>query len=129
MTGTDPSEAGVGIRRVVTTAIVTGTVGTLISAWVGGMIMGRSVAIGAALAIVNLLLLAQMVRAFVGRRSSAAPWALVAVFKFALLFGAMYVLVKTRVVDVLPCVLGFGLLPVSIVVAEWFGLWRTRGES
>jgi hypothetical protein len=41
----------------------------------------------------------------------------------------MYVLVKTRFVAIMPCVLGFGALPVGIVLAEVLGGRQTPGES
>ena len=93
------------------------------------MTLARSVAIGAAIAVGNLWLLAQMVRGFLARKGTSLPWSLIAVLKFVALFGAMYVLVKTRIVQLLPCAFGFGALPVGIVLAELFGGRHSAGES
>jgi hydrogenase/urease accessory protein HupE len=85
------------------------------------MTAARSVAIGAAIAVANLWLLAQMVRGFLARKGATTPFGIIAVLKFVALFGAMYVLVKTRSVDILPCVFGYAALPVGIVFAQVLG--------
>jgi hypothetical protein len=129
MIETERNEGAPELRRAIASVAVVGIVGTLVAIWLGGMTLARSVAIGAALAVGNLWLMAQMVRGFLARKGNAAPFGLIAVLKFVLLFGAMYVLVKTRVVDVLPCVFGFGALPIGIVLAQGFVGHHGPGES
>ncbi len=118
MSDIEKNEPQTGVRRAILAVSMVGLVGTVTSIWLGGASTARSVAIGAAIAVGNLWLLAQMVRGFLGRSGAAAPWSVIAVLKFVALFGAMYVLVKARVVSLLPCVFGFGALPIGIVLAE-----------
>ena len=126
MSEIERSDEQVGIRQSFIAVSILGTIGTIAALWLSGTVAARSVAIGAALAIANLWLLAQMVRGFLARKGASAPWSIVAVLKFVLLFGAMYVLVRTRIVEILPCVFGFGALPIGIVFAEVLG---GRGNS
>jgi hypothetical protein len=129
MSDIEKNEPRAGVGRAILAVSIVGLVGTVASIWLGGMSTARSVAIGAAIAVGNLWLLAQMVRGFLDRAGSSAPWSVIAVLKFVALFGAMYVLVKTRVVSLLPCVFGFGALPVGIVLAEVFSSRRSPGEG
>jgi len=129
MSEIEKNEASLGIRNALVAVSIIGIAGTLAAVWLGGTVIARSVAVGAALAVGNLWLLAQMVRGFLARKGATAPWSIIAVLKFVLLFGAMYVLVRTRFVDVLPCVFGFGALPVGIVFAQLFGGRQNQGES
>lgn len=118
-----------GVRRALIAVSIFGLAGTLGAGWLGGLRAARSVAIGAGIAGANLWLLAQMVRGFLNNKGAAAPWGVVAVLKFVLLFGAMYVLVKTRTVDILPCAIGFGALPVGITFAQLVGNRSDQRES
>ena len=77
----------------------------------------------------NLWVLAQMVRGFLATKGASVPWGIVAVLKFVLLFGAMYVLVKTGTVDILPCAIGFCALPVGIVFAQLASARHDQRES
>ena len=129
MNDTEKSDDQAGVRRSIIAVSIVGLVGALAAFWLGGMASARSVAIGAAIGVANLWLLAQMVRGFLTRKGVVAPWGIVAVLKFVLLFGAMYVLVKSRLVDILPCAIGFGALPVGIVFAELFGGRRDLGGN
>jgi len=129
MNDIERNDPQVSLRYSMFAVSVVGVVGTIASGWLGGAKVARSVAIGAAIAVGNLWVLAQMVRGFLSRKGAVAPWTLIAVLKFVVLFGAMYVLVKARVLDLLPCAFGFGALPVGIVVGELFGRRRNPGES
>jgi hypothetical protein len=129
MSEPDTSEDSGGIRRALIAVCTFGLLGTIAALWLGGVNPALSVAIGAGIAAGNLWLLAQMVRAFLAQKGATAPWGIVAVLKFALLFGAMYVLVKTRTVDILPCAIGFCALPVGIVFAQLLGARRDQRES
>ncbi len=129
MSDIEKSDPQVGLRYSIMAVSVVGLVGTIASVWLGGTTIARSVAIGAAIAVGNLWLLAQMVRGFLARKGSVVPWSLIAVLKFVALFGAMYVLVRTRIVHLLPCAFGFGALPIGIVLAELFGGRHGAGEK
>ena len=129
MIETESNDGAADLRRALACVAVVGSLESAAAIWLGGMALARSVAIGATLAVGNLWLLTQMVRGFLARKGNAAPLGLVAVLKFVLLFGAMYLLVKTRVVQVLPCVFGFGALPIGIVLAQLFAGHPGPGES
>ena len=129
MSETGANETSMGVRHAIIAVSIFGLAGTLAALWLGGMKTARSVAIGAAIAAGNLWVLAQMVRGFLANRGASVPWGIVAVLKFVLLFGAMYVLVKTGTVDILPCAIGFCALPVGIVLAELFGGRRDLGGN
>ncbi len=129
MSEPDASETTVGVRNAIIAVSIFGLLGTVAALWLGGMRPARSVAIGAAIAAGNLWLLAQMVRGFLANKGASAPWGIVAVLKFALLFSAMYVLVKTRAIDILPCAIGFAALPVGIVFAQLLSTRHNQRES
>lgn len=129
MSDTEKSEPEGGVRRSIVAVGLVGLVGAVGAFWLGGMASARSVAIGASIAVANLWLLAQMVRGFLGGKGNVGPWGVIAVLKFVVLFGAMYVLVKFRLVELLPCAIGFGALPVGIVLAELFGGRRDLGGN
>ena len=120
------NESPATVRHAIVAVVVFGLVGALVGYWLGGAKCAGSIAIGASIGAGNLWLLAQMVRGFLGSRGASASWVVVALLKFVLLFSAMYVLVKTRAVDILPCAIGFGALPVGIVFAQ---LMSTRHEQ
>ncbi len=129
MSETDVSDNLLGVRRALVAVCIFGLLGTLGTLWLGGTKPARSVAFGAGIAAGNLWLLAQMVRTFLAQKGASAPWAIVAVLKFVLLFSAMYVLVKTRTVDILPFAIGFGALPVGIVFAQLVNPRHDQRES
>jgi len=72
--------------------------------------------LGAAMSGLSLVLLAKAVKNLVaGGRSS---WALVAVFKFAFLLVLTYWVLRSRWVSPLGLALGFGALPLGIVLSS-----------
>lgn len=77
-----------------------------------------AVALGVVLALSNLWTIERFVRVYL--TSERGRWAGVALLKSAMLFGLVALLVKSGAVDVLPLVLGFGALPLGVVIA---GLW------
>jgi hypothetical protein len=129
MSETAASDDSRGVRRALIAISIFGLLGTGAALWLGGMQPARSVAFGAGIAAGNLWLLAQMVRAFLAKKGSTAPWGIIAVLKYCVLFGAMYVLVKTRTVDILPFAIGFGALPVGIVFAQLVNPRHDQKES
>ncbi len=123
------ADRSTGVRRAVIAVCIFGLLGTLAARWLGGMTPARAGARGAGLAAGNLWLLAQMVRAFLAKKGATAPWGIVAVLKFVVLFGAMYVLVKTRTVGILPFTIGLGALPDGIVYAQLVNTRHDQKES
>ena len=86
-----------------------------------------SVALGVVLALSNLWVLERLVRVYLA--SEGGRWAGIALLKAAVLFGIVALLLKGGAVDVLPLVVGFGALPLGVVIG---GLWpvpAAREES
>jgi hypothetical protein len=103
-----------------------------------------SVAIGAAIAIANLLTMRAIIRALIrepepeperdaereknagehddadhrgaGRRGGVA-WGVFALLKIFLLFGGVWILLTKRLVDPIPLVVGYGVLPLGIAAS------------
>lgn len=94
---------------------------TVITAGIGGGRAALGAAVGAVLATLNLWVFAQVVRAFLERRETSAPWAIVAALKLVLLLGAVFVIVRTGYVSPAALGIGYGALPVGIVLAGLFG--------
>jgi hypothetical protein len=99
-----------------------------------------SVALGAAIAVANLLTMRAIVRALIrapeseeegepdekkdhraaGKRGGAA-WGVFAVLKIFVLFGGIWILLSKGLVAPIPLVVGYGVLPLGIAAA---GLWN-----
>jgi hypothetical protein len=77
-----------------------------------------SVAIGAALALVNLWVVARTVRGFLYPEGPRSPWISLAMLKFAVLFLGVTFLVRGGYAKILPLIVGYGALPVGIVVSQ-----------
>jgi hypothetical protein len=103
-----------------------------------------STAIGAAIAVANLVALRAIVQSMVrapesdpeeneegaeprpapadhaaeGRRGGVA-WGIFAVFKILLLFGGIWILLTVGLVDPMPLAVGYGVLPLGIVVSSF----------
>jgi hypothetical protein len=129
-------------------AAVVGAIFTVGAFFVGGGRTALSVAVGALIAVANLLFLRAIVRALVqapeepekkdgeepgpdpdhqreGRRGGAA-WGVFAILKIFLLFGGIFVLLTKGVVDPIPLVVGYGALPLGIVASTAVGSLRPR---
>ena len=83
---------------------------------------GLSVAAGATVAVLNLYGLAKILGALVGGRAegdeASGMWGMFAVVKVFALFGGVWLLMTTNLVDPLPLVVGWGALPVGIAIAS-----------
>lgn len=76
---------------------------------------GSSVAVGAGIATVNLYVLARTVQNLLGGGRRA--WVVLALLKFAALFGITYLMIRSGVVAPLGLAVGFGSLPFGILLA------------
>lgn len=90
-----------------------------------------SVLVGAAIAVANLVSMRAIIRALVRSPDDAGPstgqalWALFAALKILLLFGGIWLLLTRRLVDPMPLVVGYGVLPLGIAAsAVWPRLGR-----
>jgi hypothetical protein len=86
-----------------------------------GLRAGLGVLLGALLATLNLWVFARVGQAFVSRAGNTAPWSVVAVLKLVLLFGGVWVVLKTEVVSPLALAAGYAALPFGVTFASLFG--------
>lgn len=91
--------------------------------WFGARAMAQ-VGVGVVLALSNLWVLEQLVRAYLD--AGRGRWALLALLKAAALFGIVATLLATRVISVMPLIAGFGALPLGVVIG---GAWPASRES
>lgn len=105
---------------------------------------GVSVFIGAAIAVANLLTMRAIIRALIrepegdeeegaedadhkgaGRRGGTA-WGIFALLKIFLLFGGVWILLTKGLVDPIPLVVGYGVLPLGIAGSAMVRSLRPR---
>jgi hypothetical protein len=79
------------------------------------------VAIGGAIATVNLLVFARLGDAFLGRKGKTAPWTVIAMLKLVVLFGGIWMILSSGVVSGLSLAAGYGALPLGITLGSLFG--------
>jgi ATP synthase I chain len=91
--------------------------------WGWGLRGAWSVAAGVAIAVLNLYGLARILSSMVGARSGdggdAGLWGVLAVVKVCALFGGVWILMASHLVDALGLVVGWGALPVGIAIASF----------
>jgi hypothetical protein len=115
-------------RAALWTVGITGALLAVGAVPLAGVRDAAGVAAGACLATLNLWAIGLLVRRLFSESAPAAPWALFAVLKLALLFGAVYLLVFSGVADILAVVVGYGALPLGLVAAQ-LGAKRPADEQ
>ena len=86
-----------------------------------------SVALGGALAVMNLWVIGKVVRSFLNAQGRAA-WGPLGMLKLAGLFLVVAVLLKQGFAHVLPLAFGYAALPVGIVLSQLKSTSPARGE-
>ncbi len=104
--------------RALWAVALVGTATTLVAAFLGGALAARSVALGAIVAAANLWVITVVVRGMLGGKKSRVPWPLIAMLKMGVLFGGLYLFLKSGWVDLLPLLAGYGALPLGIVAGQ-----------
>jgi hypothetical protein len=126
-------------------AALLGAIFSLAGSVLYGTRTGGSVAIGAFIAVANLLMMRAIIRSVLtpppdedaeekkgseaqdpkhraaGRRGGVA-WGIFAVLKIFLLFGGVWILLTRHMVDPIPLVVGYGVLPLGIAASS---LWSS----
>ncbi len=120
-------------------AAVLGAVFALVALTTYDVRTAASVAAGAVIAVANLLTMRAIIRALIvepededrekdappkedadhrgtGRRGGAA-WGVFALLKIFLLFGGIWILLTRKLVDPIPLVVGYGVLPLGIAAS------------
>lgn len=88
-----------------------------------GPSVGMSVLLGASVAAANLMVLSRTVRAMVD--GGGSTWAGVALLKFLVLLAVTYGLIHYKLVGPLALAVGFGALPLGILLAGTFSAPRS----
>lgn len=114
-------------------AAAIGAVFTVVALATFGSRTALSVFVGASIAVSNLLVLRAIIRSILrprdeddepapseakedGRRGGTA-WGIFAVLKIFVLFGGVWFLLTKKVVDPIPLVVGYGVLPLGITAS------------
>ncbi len=109
------------LQASVRTVAATAGVAAVVSVFVADLRFGLGVLAGGAIAVANLIVLARIVQAFLGKKGNTAPWAIIAVLKLFLLLGGVWLILRSEVVSGPALVIGYMSLPVGAVIASLFG--------
>jgi ATP synthase I chain len=136
--------------RAAKAAAILGGIFALVALSLYGTRAAGSVLVGAAIAVANLLTMRAIIRALVqapppeqsgeisGDEPARAPdpkgtgsrggiaWGIFAAFKILILFGGVWILLTRNVVDPMPLVVGYGVLPLGIAASA---LWSSLGQK
>jgi hypothetical protein len=130
MTTDKPRDSGEGTNaldpRTRTAIVGVAAIGVMFAIGAGagwGTRAGISVLVGALIAVANLYGLARIVGALLGTRAEGDPssgmWGLFAVLKVIGLFGGVWLLLSSRLVDPMGLVAGWGALPIGVAIATF----------
>jgi len=90
-----------------------------------GLHAGVSVAVGALIAVANLYGLARIVGAILGGRAEgdagAGLWGVLAIVKVVGLFGGVWLLLGSHLVQPVALIVGWGALPIGVAMGTLFG--------
>jgi len=126
-TSTETTDAS-GVASALWAVFLSGVIATVGAGVIGGGRALLGVLLGAVLATANLWVIARIGRAFISG-SARLPWSLVALAKFSVLFGVVFVVVSRGMVDMLMLLVGYGALPIGIVLAQLRSVPALRQES
>jgi hypothetical protein len=104
------------LSRTIWSVALIGVAMVLVAVFVGGGRAAFSVFVGAATGVLNLVVIGVLVRKLISGRS--LPWGVVSFVKLVVLFGGLFLLLKTGVVQILPLVIGYGALPLGITLGQ-----------
>jgi len=122
------TEAG-SIAAAIWAVVLVGFVASVVAGIVVGPRALIGVALGAAIAAVNLWVVSRIVRAFATPGEPRLPWALVATAKFTALFGMVIALVSLGITDLISLLIGYAALPIGIVASQLRSTPAVRGEG
>lgn len=120
------TDEGNGLSTALWGIALTGAALTLASPFVLGQGGVIGVALGSALAAFNLWALARIVRAFMN--GAGLPWVILAALKLFGLLAVVAVVLKLGITTVVPLAIGYGAMPVGIVIAQ-LSLARPRAAT
>ncbi len=115
-----------GLRAALWGVALTGVLLTLASPFVLGTQAVVGVALGAVAGALNLWALGRIVRAFIN--GAGLPWVLLAALKLIGLLALVALVLKLGITTVVPLAVGYGALPLGIVLAQ-LGALRAQSVS
>ena len=86
-----------------------------------GLGAAAQVALGGLVAVLNLVAFTFIGRGVLARGANRRLWGVLATMKFLLLFGAIFVLLRSGALSLLALAIGYAALPVGIVTASLLG--------
>jgi hypothetical protein len=117
---------------VLTAALWSVALAGIVIAVLAGMVGGARALLGAAvgggIATLNLWALVRVVRILFNNTGPRLPWTLALMSKFALLLGAVFWLIRSELVDVIPLLVGFLALPIGTVAGQLRGAQPAREQ-
>ncbi len=126
---TETHDARLAVRMSLWTILGLGTVFALVALAAVGSRASLSVAAGAGLGAANLWALGRIVRGMLAPGGAVGSWVAVGVLKLGLVFGVLYVLIRSGFTDILPLALGLATLPLGIVIAQIVSTRLLRGPT
>ena len=105
-----------GLFGLIFPVAIAAVVLTMLAPFVVGMDQASGVAVGGALATLNLAAIALVVRGVM--RGAVLSWGALATVKFALLVFVTWIVIKNHWAGVFPLALGYAALPLGIVVGQ-----------
>ena len=123
---TNPSEGGGTLSAVLAVALV-GVVFTLIAPYAIGSGTRVGVALGAGIAVLNLLALSYVVRGVV--RGNGMSWGVIGALKLGALLFVAFIVLKNHWASVLSLAMGFAAMPFGIVLSQLGRTSPARRES
>lgn len=114
------AESRATIRSVLVAIVATGAVISVGTAVGFDVQTGVAAFVGAALAVLNLVLFARLVSAFLTQKQQSGPWAILGMLKLVGLFACVYILVTRGGVSAYGIALGFAALPIGITLGTLF---------
>jgi hypothetical protein len=117
----EPEGNDAPMKAAIVSVAITGAVLALAALASYGARAALGVAVGGAIATVNLLVFARIGQAFVSQRGNSAPWAVIAVVKLIALLGGVWLILKSGVISGLALTIGYGALPIGITLGSLFG--------
>ena len=116
-----------GLRSALWAIALTGAVLTLGAYFVLGRSGALGVALGSAIAALNLWALGRIVRAFMN--GAGLPWVLLGALKLFGLLAVVALVLKLGLTTAIPLAVGFVALPIGIVVAQLSAAPRREATS
>lgn len=112
----DLAEQESSLRPALWATALTGAALTLASPLLFGSRGIVGVALGAAIATLNLWALGRIVRAFMA--GAGMPWAVLGALKLLLLLALLVAVLRLKLTGVIPLAVGYGALPLGVVFSQ-----------